>query len=476
MTSKTAVAGLVRISRPLHPRIPRTSLPRSQRASLHASPSLQIVKPFILSDVGEGIDQVLLCQWFVQPGARVAQFDPICEVQSDKASVEITSRFDGVIKKLHFDVDDVVKTGQALIDIDVNEEAAEKLEAEVNESPVQSGEQTPFQSSPTTSSAKEAIEDTSPTKRPMSKNFASNGSLATPAVRHLSKELDINISEITGTGKDGRVLKEDLQNFASSRKSSSSTTAQSVRPIPTQSGEDKVVPLTGIAAHMFKTMTKSLTVPHFLYTDSIDFTQLNELRQRLNSHQNTLDPQKAIKISPLPFIIKAVSMALESFPTLNSHLDASDVNKPKLTHKAAHNIGVAIDTPSGLIVPVIRNVQSHSISSIATEIKRLSELARTNKLAPSDLSGATFTISNIGSIGGGAVAPVIVCPQVAILGVGRARAIPAFGSEGELVRREEAVFSWSADHRVCDGAMVARAGELVKSYLEHIERMVAGLR
>jgi 2-oxoisovalerate dehydrogenase E2 component (dihydrolipoyl transacylase) len=147
-----------------------------------------------------------------------------------------------------------------------------------------------------------------------------------------------------------------------------------------------------------------------------------------------------------------------------------------LIHKAAHNIGIAIDSPSGLIVPVIKNVQSHSIISIALEIQRLSSLAHQNKLATSDLSGATFTVSNVGSIGGHVVAPVIVSPQIAILGVGKAKAVPAFDAKGNVVRKDEAVFSWSADHRVIDGATVARFAQMVKGYLEEVERMIVRLR
>jgi 2-oxoisovalerate dehydrogenase E2 component (dihydrolipoyl transacylase) len=282
-------------------------------------------------------------------------------------------------------------------------------------------------------------------------------------VRHLSKELGIDISQIDGTGKDGRVMKEDLQRHGSA---TASEPTSSTLPI----GEDTAIPLTGIRQQMFKTMTKSLTIPHFLFSDTIDFTSLTALRRTLN----TL-PDSSTKFSPLPFIVKAVSLAFSSSPSLNAHLDTSGPS-PVLTHKAAHHFGIAIDTPHGLVVPVIRNVQSRSIADLATELSRLSSLARENKLAPADFSGATFTISNIGSIGGGTVAPVIVGPQVGILGIGRARAVPGFAEDGTVVRKEEAVFSWSADHRVVDGAEVARIGDRVRRYLERVETMVVAMR
>lgn len=317
-------------------------------------------------------------------------------------------------------------------------------------------------------SAASTVETSSPTGR---QGGGTNSSLATPAVRHLSKELDVDIGDVLGSGKDGRVLKEDVQRFATSRRD---TASSSPGTSPLVLGEDKNVPLVGIRNQMFKTMTRSLSIPHFLYADNVDLKSLNAVRRRLNAFAET--DSSSPKLSSLPFILKAVSLALDSFPALNAHLDTSDPTKPILTHKAAHNIGIAIDTPQGLVVPVVSAVQSHSISSLALEITRLANLARTNKLAAADLQGATFTVSNIGSIGGTVVAPVIVGPQVAILGVGRARAVPAFDADGELVRREDSVFSWSADHRVVDGAMVARAAELVRLYLEDVERMAVTLR
>ena len=223
---------------------------------------------------------------------------------------------------------------------------------------------------------------------------------------------------------------------------------------------------------MFKQMTKSLSIPHFLYTDSIDFSSLTQLRKKYNVNREKTD-----RITPLPIVIKAVSLTLQQFPLLNAHLDTTtNPAKPQLLLKGSHNIGVAVDSPSGLLVPVIKNVQNHSIASLAQEITRLADLARTGKLTSTDLSGATFTLSNIGSIGGSAVAPVIVTPQVSILGIGRAKVVPAFGENGELVKREECIFSWSADHRVIDGAYVARAAEEVRKSIEGVESMLVRMR
>jgi 2-oxoisovalerate dehydrogenase E2 component (dihydrolipoyl transacylase) len=309
--------------------------------------------------------------------------------------------------------------------------------------------------------------------------------LSTPAVRHLTKELDVNISDVTGTGRDGRVTKEDVHRFVSQKtqqqqpevEQPSSTSPSTSTPITTtQQQQDQTLPLTPVQTQMFKLMTKSLSIPHFLYTTSADMSAVTTTRKRLNS-LNTSQKTTASKLTHLPFIIKATSLALQKHPLLNSALDTtSDPKKPSLTYRSAHNFGVAVDTPSGLLVPVLRNVQDLSIAQIALQLRLLSEKARTGKLAPGDFSGATFTISNIGSVGGGVVAPIISSPQVAILGVGRSRVVPAFGEDGEVVRREELVLSWSADHRVVDGAECARCAEHVTRLLEEPMGMLVEMR
>ncbi|KAF2276046.1 branched-chain alpha-keto acid dehydrogenase E2 component [Westerdykella ornata] len=463
------------------------------RKNFHSTPSLKVVKPYLLADIGEGITECQVIQWFVKPGARVEQFDPICEVQSDKASVEITSRFDGVIKKLYYEPDDMAKVGKPLVDIDIQGEISEDDAALLN------GKTEDVAEPPTSPDAEQIVEvgsnDTKAVPIPSPSSLPSQttiehpsgqpevrkqpgkfATLAVPAVRHLVKELKLNIEDIEGTGKDGRVTKEDVYNFAQKLKEKAAATTPATAPAPAPApipvGEDYVKPLTPVQNGMFKQMTRSLSIPHFLYSDSVDITALNALRKKFNYGK-----EKGQRLTPLPFIIKAVSLSLQQFPMLNAHLDTTtNPDKPQMVIKAQHNIGIAVDSPSGLLVPVIKNVHSHSIESLAAEIARLSRLGREGKLTNADLSGATFTVSNIGSIGGAAVSPVIVSPQVGILGVGKARVVPAFGEHGELVKKEECVFSWSADHRVIDGAMAARCAESVRGFLENIENMLVRLR
>lgn len=320
--------------------------------------------------------------------------------------------------------------------------------------------------------------------------------LATPAVRHLTKELGVDIADVKGSGKDGRVLKEDIQRHHTTSKETSSapisdshqrhqlstisvpqqqqsaSPSHAVQP-PSSQNNRTPTPLTPLQTAMYKTMTRSLSIPHFLYTTPINLTPLSTLRAKLNLHR----ADRAQKLSPLPFVLKAVSQALHHHPLLNASLDTTtDAQKHTLVYNSSHDFGIAVDTPNGLVVPVLRGVQNLSVGEIAAGIKSISALAREGKLSAQDMQGATFTISNVGSIGGGVVAPVIVGPQVAILGVGRGRIVPAFDDEGRVVRREEAVFSWSADHRVVDGGECARAAERVRGLLEEVEGWVVDMR
>jgi 2-oxoisovalerate dehydrogenase E2 component (dihydrolipoyl transacylase) len=248
--------------------------------------------------------------------------------------------------------------------------------------------------------------------------------------------------------------------------------AENKQTRPSVSREDRKVGLTPVQTQMFKLMTRALSIPHFLYTCAADMGQITSMRKRLNGKAVGSD----VKLTHLPFVVKAVSLALLHHPLLNASLNTKDANRPELTYRGEHNIGVAIDAPSGLLVPVLKGVQDMTIVEIASKVQDLADRARNNKLAPSDFQGATFTMSNIGSIGGGVVAPVISEPQVAILGIGRSKIVPAFDENEQLVKREELVFSWSADHRVVDGAECARCAERVKSYLEDPGSMAVAMR
>jgi 2-oxoisovalerate dehydrogenase E2 component (dihydrolipoyl transacylase) len=278
------------------------------------------------------------------------------------------------------------------------------------------------------------------------------------------------VEDVKATGKGGRILKEDVQRHLSELQAPSPTPV--AKPVVHASVEDRRIPLTPIQASMSKVMTASLGIPHFLYTHPVDFTGLNRIRLGLNAQKNLLATSDGStpKTTALPVILKTLSHAFMQFPTINSHYDGTH---KELLIKGSHDFGIAMDTPSGLLVPVVRNVQNHSIISLAAEIERLGTLAKDGKLAPSDLTGATFTISNIGSIGGNVVSPVIVSPQVGIVALGRVQDVPVFEKDARgteiVVKKEKMTLSWSADHRVLDGATVARCAQTVQRLLENVE-------
>ncbi|KAJ5972181.1 Lipoamide Acyltransferase [Penicillium vulpinum] len=452
----------------------RSTLPPLLSRRFHASSLLWAIKSQVLKDVGEGITEVQIIQWYVEEGAHIEEWKPLCQYQSDKAVDDITSRYEGVIKKLHFETDDTVPTGRALCDIEV---ADGKYP---DDNPPHESRGAPSEPTPPVSeitAAPQAAESSSLTPSPIKvlddTPKSKHASLAVPAVRGLLKSHGVNILDVNGTGKEGRVMKEDVLKFVAERDSPAVPTSMAALASmsPDTRQVESIANLTPVQSQMFKTMTKSLNIPHFLYADELKVNDITAIRKKLAS-----DKRDPTKITFLPFVVKAVSQALTDFPILNSKVDTTDPAKPKLVMRAKHNIGIAMDTPNGLIVPNIKNVASRSIFDIAAEIARLSALGQSGKLTPADLSGGTITVSNIGNIGGTYVAPVIVPTEVAILGVGRSRTVPVFDEDGQVTRGDMVNFSWSADHRVIDGATMARMGNRVKDLVESPELMLLNLR
>ncbi|XP_072024001.1 lipoamide acyltransferase component of branched-chain alpha-keto acid dehydrogenase complex, mitochondrial-like [Amphiura filiformis] len=443
---------------------------------------------FKLSDIGEGIAEVTLKEWYVKEGDIVAQFESICEVQSDKASVTITSRYDGVIRKLHYEVDDIAKVGTPLIDIEV--EDTDKMDEDIEDS---------------SSSSSDSDEEVAPVAATATSGGASVGLtpvqervrvLATPAVKRLAMEHDIKLIDVVGTGKDRRVLKEDMlkhiEMLASGQTPAKPAKAAPTKPIttppvpqpatppspvlppvrrpaPVYISEDRKEPIKGIQMAMVKTMKIANEIPHFGYCDEIEVSRLVELKPTLQKAA----ADRGVKFSFMPLFIKAASTALFSFPILNAYVDEKCES---MTYKAVHNIGFAMDTPHGLLVPNIKNCESLSIFEIAQDLSRLMELGKVGKLGQDDLSGGTFTLSNIGTVGGTYAKPVLMPPQVAIGAIGRIQAVPRFDADDELYKAHVLNVSWSADHRVIDGATMARFSNLWKSYLETPATMILDLK
>lgn len=236
---------------------------------------------------------------------------------------------------------------------------------------------------------------------------------------------------------------------------------------------------------MFKTMTNSLSIPHFLYTDEASIDSLTRLRNKVNtllqkgllSNIYAGNAPAPTKLSYMPFFIKAMSIALTEFPLVNSRVTFDPVsNKPQIVHRPFHNIGIAMDTPSGLIVPNIKNVEQKSIFEIAQDLQRLQQAGATGKFSSSDLKNGTISISNIGNVGGTYLAPVIVDSQVAIVGIGKARVIPSYDESMQIVPNQVINTSWSGDHRVLDGMTMAKMADRFKQLLENPELMMLNVR
>ncbi|XP_076829807.1 lipoamide acyltransferase component of branched-chain alpha-keto acid dehydrogenase complex, mitochondrial-like isoform X2 [Brachyhypopomus gauderio] len=409
--------------------------------------------------------EVTVKEWYVKEGDRVSQFDSICEVQSDKASVTITSRYEGVVRRLYHEVDAVALVGSPLVDIETETVKDGAPEEDVVETPAVSHEHT-------------------------HQEIKGLKTQATPAVRRLAMENNVKLSEVVGTGKDGRILKEDILNFLAKQTGAilpydevkqpapSGDAAKQKRPGPSPlpapacpviTGRDRTEPLDGFQKAMVKTMTAALKIPHFGYCDEVDLTQLVLLRSELKD----LADARGVRLSYMPFFIKATSLSLMQFPILNASVDESHHT---ITYKACHNIGVAMDTPQGLLVPSVKNVHTLSVFDIAAELNRLQTLGSAGQLGPAHLTGGTFTLSNIGSIGGTYAKPVILPPEVAIGALGRIQVLPRFSSCGDLLKAHIMSVSWSADHRVIDGATMCRFSNLWRSYMEQPSSMVLDLR
>lgn len=242
-----------------------------------------------------------------------------------------------------------------------------------------------------------------------------------------------------------------------------------------------IQPLNQIEATMFKVMTESLKIPHFGFSNAVDVTELSLMRLRANEDENATgssnnDNGAKPRFTFLSVMMKAISQSLVQFPRLNAHLNISADHQPAtLSLHGAHHFGIAVDTPEGLVVPVVRDVQNHSVFSLAAEVERLASLAKTGRLSPADMQGSTLTVSNIGSIGGTAASPVIVPPTTSIVAIGRVEAVPGYvtcadGNEA-VMKRQKVTLSWSADHRIHDGATIARFADAVKKKLECVEEL-----
>lgn len=418
---------------------------------------------FILPDIGEGVVECELVEWLVKEGDVIAEDQPVADVQTDKALVQIPSMYNGVVAKLHYKVGEIAKVHAPLFSMMV-EGMGESAPLAV--APAAS-------TTPAASTAHAVVTDTHAMSDEERRRIRT---LASPAVRRIARENDLDIATVQGSGKQGRVLKEDVVNHLAGTSVTVDTPispitapAQSV-PVPMTSGATRSEPITGIKAAMARQMMASVqNIPHFTYAEEIDMSALVAMRQRLKPEFERM----GTKLSMMPFFIKALSLSLLDFEILNAQVnEAGDT----ITYCADHNIGMAVDTPKGLFVPNIKQVQNMSLFDISEAVNELAALGRAGRLGPDHLKGGTITISNIGAIGGTVTTPIINRPEVAIVGLGRLQTLPRFDAEGQVVAKQILNASWSGDHRVIDGGIIARFCNQWKQYLENPEMMLTRLR
>ncbi|SFB90626.1 2-oxoisovalerate dehydrogenase E2 component (dihydrolipoyl transacylase) [Marinospirillum celere] len=408
---------------------------------------------FILPDIGEGIVECELVEWHIQEGESVQEDQPVADVMTDKALVEITAMHTGKVTRHYWKKGEIAKVGQPLFEIDVDQDTAE-AEQQQSEEP----QKAPAQAAQPEVS-KQATADSTKAASPRTSDKA----LATPAVRRMARELDLDLSQVQGSGKEGRVLKEDLLPYQQGQQTLASQQ-------PAASGQDRSEPIKGVKAAMARQMQDAYsTIPHFTYAEEVDVTELEALRKQLKPDFE----REGLRLSLMPFMMKAIALAVQEYPVLNSRVNADCT---EITYLADVNVGMAADTPLGLLVPNVKQVQNKSLKEITAEINQLTDAARQGKLPPDSMKGGSISISNIGVIGGTVATPIINKPEVAIVALGRIQELPRFNAQGEVVARQLMNISWSGDHRVIDGATMARFCNIWKSYLEQPARMLVDLR
>ena len=397
-----------------------------------------MLKEILLPDLGEGIDSADVSEILINPGDSVSIDDIILVLESDKASMEIPAEDAGVVKEVFVNAGDEVKTGAPLISIEVSSGSTEESKPE------------PKEEEPKKEDKETKIETKAPEIK--SENISSDKTFASPGVRRLARELDIDLTTVNATGPKGRITKDDLHGFIKQKMAQGgSVGAVSLPKIDfSQWGSIDEQPLTKIQKITGDRLQQAWqTIPHVTQFGEADISVLNKKRIELKKEGE----KKNIKVTFLPFIIKAVIKSLKEFPRFNSSLDHLGEN---LVLKNYYNIGIAVDTPTGLVVPVIKNADNKSILGLSEELMDLSERARTGKLKPDEFKGGCFTISSLGGIGGTNFTPIINPPEVAIMGVSKSIWKPVYDHKNkEIVPTFMMPFSLSYDHRVIDGAIGA---------------------
>jgi pyruvate dehydrogenase E2 component (dihydrolipoamide acetyltransferase) len=429
---------------------------------------MSALKEVVIPDIGNYAN-VPVIEVNVQPGQAIQKEEVVLTLESDKAAMEIPAPFSGVVKEVKVRVGDKVSKNSLVLMMEVSEGAA---------APVETPKAAEAAPAPKAEPVKEEVKQEAPvavnkpaTPAPAAaaKSNVEEFLYASPSVRRLARELGVELSEVRGTGRKGRILEEDVQNFVKARMDGQSGGTLGLPSMPevdfSQFGETTLQPLSRIkklsAANLHRNW---LVIPHVTQFDEVDITELEAFRQ-----ENKVETEKqGYKLTPLVFLMKAVVKALQKFPTFNASLTA---NGEELVMKKYYHIGVAVDTPNGLVVPVIRDVDQKTLSDLAKELAEFSQRARAGKLTAAQMQGSCFSISSLGGIGGTAFTPIINAPDVAILGVSKSQFKPVY-HDGEFVARLMLPLSLSYDHRVIDGAEAARFITYLNEILQDIRKIL----
>ena len=392
-------------------------------------------------DLGEGIAEVELVAWRVQPGDTVAEDQVLADVMTDKATVEIPSPVAGKVLALGGEVGQQIAVGAELIRIDV--EAGGVAEAvAVPVAPARAPAQVPA-SAPAPTPAERAARPS--TGKP----------LASPAVRHRAAVLGIDLQQVPGSGPDGRILHEDLDAWLVRRPGPQAPSAARY----TERNDEEAVPVTGVRRRIAQRMQDAMRrIPHFTYVEEVDVTELELLRARINERWGG----ERAHLTLLPLLVRAVVLAVPRFPQINARFDDE---AGVLTRHGAVHVGIATQTAAGLMVPVLRHAEARDLWSSATEIARLADAARAGRATRDELSGSTLTVTSLGALGGIASTPIINAPEVAIVGINRIVQRPVMLG-GAVVARRMMNLSSSFDHRVVDGQLAAEFVQAVRASLE----------
>ncbi|MDP4086646.1 MAG: dihydrolipoamide acetyltransferase family protein [Bacillota bacterium] len=433
---------------------------------------------FKMPDIGEGIHEGEIVKWMIKPGDKVQEDDVLCEVQNDKAVVEIPSPVEGTVLEVLIGEGTVATVGQVLVTFDAPGYEDLQFKGDHGDEPTQEEKVPAAKEVPATPQTVEAAPPGAPSiaaataPAPASDVDPNRRIIAMPSVRKYAREKGIDIRFVAGTGDNGRVLKNDIDAYLSGGVAPQAVATQAVETAVEEKTTAQVTPqavpqgeypetrekMSGIRKAIAKAMVNSKhTAPHVTLMDEIDVTKLWAHRKKFKE----VAAAKGIKLTFLPYIVKALTSALREFPALNTSLDDAT---SEIVHKHYYNIGIAADTEKGLLVPVVKDADRKSVFTISNEINELAVKARDGKLSPNEMKGASCTISNIGSAGGQWFTPVINHPEVAILGVGRIAEKPIV-RDGEIVAAPVLALSLSFDHRMIDGATAQNA-------LNHIKRLL----